>query len=109
MQGLGSGAISIFGSHEQKQRYLPGVVSGSAMQRLPYPSLMLDRMSRRSGARPGKTGDSYLISGEKTWISNGGIADFYLLFAALAKMPALRASPPLSWTLPLPIGDRGTN
>jgi len=81
MQGLGSGAISIFGSHEQKQRYLPGVVSGSAIAAfaISEPDAGSDVAALRCSAR--KDGDSYLISGEKTWISNGGIADFYLLFA----------------------------
>ena len=81
MQGLGSGAISIFGSHEQKQRYLPGVVSGSAIAAfaISEPDAGSDVAALRCSAR--KDGESYLINGEKTWISNGGIADFYLLFA----------------------------
>jgi acyl-CoA dehydrogenase len=81
MQGLGAGAISIFGSHEQKQRYLPGVASGSAIAAfaISEPDAGSDVAALQCSAR--KDGDSYLINGEKTWISNGGIADFYLLFA----------------------------
>jgi acyl-CoA dehydrogenase len=81
MQGLGSGAISIFGSHEQKQRYLPRIASGSAIAAfaISEPDAGSDVAALQCSAR--KDGDSYLINGEKTWISNGGIADFYLLFA----------------------------
>ena len=81
MQGLGSGAISLFGNHEQKQRYLSCVASGSAIAAfaISEPDAGSDVAALQCSAR--KDGDSYLITGEKTWISNGGIADFYLLFA----------------------------
>jgi acyl-CoA dehydrogenase len=81
MQGLGSGAISIFGSHEQKQRYLPRVADGNAIAAfaISEPDAGSDVAALQCAAR--KDGDSYLINGEKTWISNGGIADFYLMFA----------------------------
>lgn len=81
MQGLGSGAISIFGSHEQKQRYLPCVAGGSAIAAfaISEPDAGSDVAALQCSAR--RDGDSYQINGEKTWISNGGIADFYILFA----------------------------
>lgn len=81
MQGLGSGAISIFGSHEQKQRYLPRVAQGTAIAAfaISEPDAGSDVAALQCAAR--NDGDSYLINGEKTWISNGGIADFYLVFA----------------------------
>jgi acyl-CoA dehydrogenase len=81
MQGLGSGAISIFGTHEQKQRYLPRVANGTAIAAfaISEPDAGSDVAALQCAAR--KDGDSYLINGEKTWISNGGIADFYLVFA----------------------------
>jgi acyl-CoA dehydrogenase len=81
MQGLGSGAISIFGSHEQKQRYLPCVAKGTAIAAfaISEPEAGSDVAALQCAAR--KDGDSYVINGEKTWISNGGIADFYLVFA----------------------------
>ena len=81
MQGLGSGAISIFGSHEQKQRYLPRVANGTAIAAfaISEPDAGSDVAALQCAAR--KDGDSYVINGEKTWISNGGIADFYLVFA----------------------------
>jgi acyl-CoA dehydrogenase len=81
MQGLGSGAISIFGTHEQKQRYLPCVAQGTAIAAfaISEPDAGSDVAALQCAAR--KEGDSYLINGEKTWISNGGIAGFYLVFA----------------------------
>jgi acyl-CoA dehydrogenase len=81
MQGLGSGAISIFGSHEQKQRYLPCVAKGTAIAAfaISEPDAGSDVAALQCAAR--KDGDSYVLNGEKTWISNGGIADFYLVFA----------------------------
>jgi acyl-CoA dehydrogenase len=81
MQGLGSGAISIFGSPEQKQRYLPCVAKGTAIAAfaISEPDAGSDVAAVTCSAR--QDGDSYVINGEKTWISNGGIADFYLVFA----------------------------
>jgi acyl-CoA dehydrogenase len=81
MQGLGSGAISIFGTGEQKQRYLPAVAKGTAIAAfaISEPDAGSDVAALQCAAR--KDGDAYVIDGEKTWISNGGIADFYLVFA----------------------------
>lgn len=81
MQGLGSGAISMFGSAALKERYLPGVVRGEAIA-----AFALSEEGAGSDAAAMTTaltrrGDTYEIAGEKTWISNGGIADFYTLFA----------------------------
>src|SRR5262249_36852264 len=81
MQGLGSGAISVFGNDEQKQRYLLPVADGTAVAAfaISEPDAGSDVAALQCQAR--KDGDSYVINGEKTWISNGGIADFYVLFA----------------------------
>jgi acyl-CoA dehydrogenase len=81
MQGLGSGAISNFGAHEQKQRYLPCVARGSAIAAfaISEPDAGSDVAALRCTAR--REGDAYVLNGEKTWISNGGIADFYVVFA----------------------------
>jgi len=81
MQGLGSGAISIFGSPEQKGRYLPCVAKGTAIAAfaISEPDAGSDVAAVTCAAR--QDGESYVINGEKTWISNGGIADFYVVFA----------------------------
>jgi len=81
MQGLGSGAISLFGSAAQQERYLPRVASGEAIAAfaLSEPQAGSDVAALACAAR--RDGDDYVLDGEKTWISNGGIADFYVVFA----------------------------
>jgi acyl-CoA dehydrogenase len=81
MQGLGSGAISLAGSHEIKHRYLPRVAAGEAIAAfaLSEPDAGSDVAAIKCSAR--LEGDAYVLDGQKTWISNGGIADFYCVFA----------------------------
>src|SRR3954453_4475466 len=81
MQGLGSGAISLAGSAEQKAHYLPKVASGKSIAAfaLSEPDAGSDVAAMACSARL-DAGD-YVLDGEKTWISNGGIADFYVVFA----------------------------
>jgi acyl-CoA dehydrogenase len=81
MQGLGSGAISLAGSPGQRERYLPRVAAGSAIAAfaLSEPEAGSDVAAMRCQARI--EGDHAVLHGEKTWISNGGIADFYVVFA----------------------------
>jgi alkylation response protein AidB-like acyl-CoA dehydrogenase len=81
MQGLGSGAISLHGTAAQCERYLPRVARGEAIAAfaLSEPEAGSDVAALRCSARD--DGDAYVLDGEKTWISNGGIADFYVLFA----------------------------
>jgi len=81
MQGLGSGAISLAGSPEQKAAWLPEVAAGNAIAAfaMTEPETGSDAASIAMTARP--DGNSYLLDGEKTYISNGGIADFYTVLA----------------------------
>ncbi len=81
MQGLGSGAISLFGTPDQKRAYLPGVSSGEliAAFALSEPDAGSDVAAMTCTAR--LKDDHYVLNGVKTWISNGGIADFYAVFA----------------------------
>ena len=81
MQGLGSGSISLAGSPELQSRYLPRVAAGEAIAAfaLSEPDAGSDVAAIQCSAR--LDGDSYVLDGEKTWISNGGIADFYCVFA----------------------------
>jgi acyl-CoA dehydrogenase len=81
MQGLGSGAISLFGTVEQKREWLPGVASGEAIAAfaMTEPECGSDAANINSSAL--RDGDEWVIVGDKTYISNGGIADFYLTFA----------------------------
>ena len=81
MQGLGSGSISLAGSPELKARYLPRVVAGEAIAAfaLSEPDAGSDVAALRCHAT--RAPDGYKLDGQKTWISNGGIADFYCVFA----------------------------
>jgi alkylation response protein AidB-like acyl-CoA dehydrogenase len=90
MQGLGSGAISLFGTDEQRARYLPHVARGDAIAAfaLSEPEAGSDVAAMQCAAR--LDGDSYVLDGEKTWISNGGIADFYVVFARTGEAPGAR-------------------
>ena len=82
MQGLGSGAITLAGTAEQKARYLPLVAQGNAIAAfaLSEADAGSDVAAMQTSARADGD-DGYLLTGEKTWISNGGIADFYVVFA----------------------------
>jgi acyl-CoA dehydrogenase len=81
MQGLGSGAISLFGTVEQKRAWLPKVASGEAIAAfaMTEPGCGSDAANMASSAM--RDGNEWVIVGEKSYISNGGIADFYVTFA----------------------------
>lgn len=81
MQGLGSGAISLFASEEIKQRYLPDVASGKKIAAFALSETNAGSDAAAITTAMKRDGDSFVINGEKTWISNGGIANFYTLFA----------------------------
>ncbi len=90
MQGLGSGAISLAGSPEQQQRYLAKVAKGEAIAAfaLSEPDAGSDVAAMQCTA---KVEDGFaILNGCKTWISNGGIADFYLVFARSGEAPGAR-------------------
>ncbi|KQW57873.1 acyl-CoA dehydrogenase family protein [Variovorax sp. Root411] len=81
MQGLGSGAITLAGTPEQHASYLTAVARGSKIAAFalsePEAGSDVGAMAMRAEA----TSDGWRLNGEKTWISNGGIADFYCVFA----------------------------
>jgi len=84
LQGLGAGPITLFGSEDLKRRYLPGVASGESI-----PAFAISESEAGSDVGAMQTtaardGDHYVIDGEKTWISNAGIATFYVVFCRLA-------------------------
>lgn len=89
MQGLGTGAISLYGSDEQKQ-WLEKTRRGEALSAFALSEprsgsdvAQLDTIAEREG-------DSYRLNGEKTWISNGGIADIYTVFARTGEGPGAK-------------------
>ena len=81
MQGLGSGAISLFGTIDQKREWLPKVASGEAIAgfAMTEPECGSDAANMATSAM--RDGNEWVLVGEKTYISNGGIADFYVTFA----------------------------
>jgi len=91
MQGLGTGSISLFGSPELQQRYLPPVREGKAIAAfaLSEPQAGSDVAALAMTATP--DGNAHMrLDGEKTWISNGGIADHYIVFARSGEAPGAR-------------------
>jgi acyl-CoA dehydrogenase len=101
MQGLGSGAITLFGTEQQRQHYLPAVARGEkiAAFALTEPESGSDVAS--IGTSAADMGDHWVLNGTKTYISNGGIADFYVLFARTGEAPGAKG-------LSAFIVDRGT-
>jgi acyl-CoA dehydrogenase len=90
MQGLGSGAIGLAGSPEQRAMILPKVRSGEwlAAFALSEKDAGSDVAAMACAARA--EGAHYVLDGEKTWISNGGIADVYTVFARTGEAPGAR-------------------
>ena len=81
MQGLGSGSISLAGSPEQRQRWLGPVAAGDAIAAFAMTEPGCGSDAARIATTARMDGDGWLIDGEKTYISNGGIADFYTVLA----------------------------
>lgn len=90
MQGLGSGAISLAGTAAQQDRYLPRVAAGAALPAfaLSEPHSGSDVAAIECSGRV--EGDHVVIDGEKMWISNGGIADLYVVFVRTGEAPGAR-------------------
>jgi alkylation response protein AidB-like acyl-CoA dehydrogenase len=118
MQGLGTGPISLFGSDAQRDRWLPRVAAGEAIAAfaLSEPEAGSDVGAMATTAR--RDGGGFVIDGRKTWISNAGIADHYVVFARFpeagergfaafvveADNPGLRVSGRIRTVAPHPLG-----
>lgn len=120
LQALGSLPIVLAGSDEQKRRWVPAVLSGEAMAAfaMTEPEAGSDVAAIAATAR--RDGDTYVLDGAKTLISNAGIADFYVVFASTDRgagnkglsaflVPAdsagLRFVRPLVLAAPHPLGE----
>lgn len=90
MQGLGTGALSLFGTDRQKEEWLTRTREGRAISAfaLTEPQSGSDVASSTMTAEA--DGDGFVLNGEKTWISNGGIADVYTVFARTGEAPGAR-------------------
>jgi acyl-CoA dehydrogenase len=81
MQGLGSGALTLAGSVELQRKYLPRVARGEVLAAFALSEAEAGSDVAAMQCRARRDGDDYVLDGAKTWISNGGIADFYCVFA----------------------------
>jgi len=81
MQGLGSAPISFHGASDLQQEYLPRVAAGKAIAAFAISEAEAGSDIAATATQAAKDGSDYVIKGEKTWISNAGIADFYVVFA----------------------------
>jgi len=81
IQGLGSAPITLFGNAALKQKFLPGMIEGKRLGAfaLSEPESGSDVANLQTSAR--RDGGDYVLNGTKTWISNAGIADHYIVFA----------------------------
>jgi acyl-CoA dehydrogenase len=90
MQGLGTGALSLFGTQEQRMEWLPLTRSGKALSAFALTEPQSGSDVANSTMTATLDGDHYVLNGEKTWISNGGIADVYTVFARTGEAPGAR-------------------
>jgi alkylation response protein AidB-like acyl-CoA dehydrogenase len=118
LQGLGSGPISLFGSEDQRRTWLPRVASGKAIAAfaLSEAEAGSDVAAMRTAAR--RDGEDWVLDGAKTWISNAGLADFYVVFCRLPEIgerafgaflveadnPGLRVAERIDVLAPHPLG-----
>src|SRR5262249_4478406 len=118
MQGLGSGPISLFGTDEQKRRWLPSVAAGDAIAAFAISEAEAGSDVGAMATVARRDGGGFVIDGAKTWISNAGIADRYVVFARFpetgergfvalvvdADSPGLRVAERIDVTAPHPLG-----
>jgi len=90
MQGLGTGPILLFGTKAQKEAYLPAVRAGTSLAAfaLSEPEGGSDVSALRLQAT--RSGNGFVLDGRKTWISNGGIAGHYVVFARTGEAPGAK-------------------
>jgi acyl-CoA dehydrogenase len=90
MQGLGTGAISLFGSAAQKNQWLTLTRAGEAISAFALTEPQSGSDVANSTMTATRDGDQFVLNGEKTWISNGGIADVYTVFARTGEAPGAK-------------------
>ncbi|MDZ7839415.1 MAG: acyl-CoA dehydrogenase family protein [Gammaproteobacteria bacterium] len=89
MQGLGAGALSLFGTREQ-QEWLTATRAGRAIAAFALTEAKSGSDVANIEMTADVDGDGWVLNGEKTWISNGGIADFYTVFARSGEGPGAK-------------------
>jgi acyl-CoA dehydrogenase len=103
MQGLGAGPISLFGSPGQRREWLTRTRAGTAIAAFALTESASGSDVAAIAATAQRDGDGWVLDGEKTWISNGGIADLYIVFARTGEAPGAKG---LSAFI-LPAGTQG--
>lgn len=118
MQGLGSAPVTLFGTEEQKASLLPRVVAGEAVAAFALSEPVAGSDVAALATTATRDGDDWVLDGTKTWISNGGIADAYVVFARTgeaegarglsaflvdADLPGLRVAERIEVTAPHPL------
>ena len=83
--GIGSMPIVMFGTHEQKKKYLPGIVTGEKIgaYALTEPGAGSDALSAKTRAELSPDGNYYILNGTKQFITNSAIADIFIVYAKL--------------------------
>ena len=90
MQGLGTGPIGLFGTPEQKERWLPSVARGTTISAFALSEAEAGSDVSALAMRAQRDGDDWRLDGAKTWISNAGIADLYVVFARTGEAPGAK-------------------
>ena len=90
MQGLGTGPVSLFGSAAQKRRILPPVRAGTAIAAFALSEAEAGSDVAALATEARRDGDGWVLTGAKTWISNAGIADHYVVFARTGEAPGAK-------------------
>jgi acyl-CoA dehydrogenase len=118
LQGLGSGPISLFGTPEQRRAFLPRVARGEAIPAFAISEAEAGSDLGALATTARREGSGFVLDGEKTWISNAGLADFYVIFCRWPELgerafgaflveadnPGLRFSAPIEVIAPHPLG-----
>lgn len=90
MQGLGTGPISLFGTEQQQAAYLPAVVQGTKIAAFALTERASGSDVSAIATTARREGDGYILDGSKTWISNAGVADVYVVFARTGEAPGAK-------------------
>lgn len=90
MQGLGTGPLALAGTPAQREAVLPRVRSGEWIAAFALSEANAGSDVAAMSCTATRDGDKYVLSGEKCWISNGGIADVYVIFARTGEAPGAR-------------------
>jgi acyl-CoA dehydrogenase len=90
MQGLGTASITLFGDDALKERFVPPAIAGTSVAAFAISEADAGSDVAAMTTRAGRDGSDYVIDGAKTWISNAGLADHYVVFARTGEADGAR-------------------